>query len=150
MPAIARVSARASTCPATGEDVEVRDDRILSPPIAFDLYTGTVAPESGPIVDAVARRLVLCPAVQLEIQVHTDAMRLASFNARASQQVADAIRDRLVALGVARERVAACGYGESQPTSSAPGWRAQPVNARVEWVRLTVPATAFVCPTLPP
>lgn len=118
-------------------------DRLSSAPVAFDLYTGTVAAESLPTIDAIARRLVVCPDVTLEIEVHTDAFRMSEFNARQSQRVAEAIRDRLVTDGVSASRLAACGYGESRSISTAPGAH----NARVEWHRTAMP---FSCPTLPP
>lgn len=137
------------TCPESADGVAVTGDRVLSGPIAFDLFAGSVAPESLPIVDAVARRLRECATVQLEIEVHTEAFRLSSFNARASQRVAEALRDRLVAGGVDASRLVPCGYGESRLLTQAAGIGARPVNARVEWHRLPGAASAFVCPPVP-
>jgi len=128
--------------------VSVDAERLTTAPIAFDLMAGTVAPGSLAVVDAVARRLRVCADLQLEIAVHTDAMRASAFNARASQRIAEVVRDRLIAQGVDAARLAACGYGESVPNTSAPGWRAAPVNARVEWRRSSTPAAAFVCPVI--
>jgi len=138
----------APACPPSGDGVSVDAERLMTAPIAFDLMTGTVAPESLAVVDAVARRLRVCADLQLEIAVHTDAMRASAFNARASQRVAEVVRDRLIAQGVDAARLVACGYGESAPNTSAPGWRDAPVNARVEWRRLSTPAAAFVCPAI--
>jgi outer membrane protein OmpA-like peptidoglycan-associated protein len=135
-------------CRASADGVDVSADRVLSGPIAFDLFAGAVAPESLPIVDAVARRLRECAAVQLEIEVHTEAFRTSVFNARASQRVAEALRDRLVAGGVAASRLVPCGYGESRLLTQAAGLGPRPVNARVEWRRVPA-ASAFACPPVP-
>jgi len=147
-PAPAPAPIAAPACPPSGDGVSVDAERLMTAPIAFDLMTGTVAPESLAVVDAVARRLRVCADLQLEIAVHTDAMRASAFNARASQRVAEVVRDRLIAQGVDAARLVACGYGESAPNTSAPGWRDAPVNARVEWRRLSTPAAAFVCPAI--
>ncbi len=138
----------APACPPSGDGVSVDAEQLMTAPIAFDLMAGTVAPESLAVVDAVARRLRVCADVQLEIAVHTDAMRTSAFNARASQRIAELVRDRLIARGVDAARLVACGYGESVPNTSAPGWRDAPVNARVEWRRSSTPAAAFVCPVI--
>lgn len=87
--------------------------------------------------------------MQLEIEVHTESFRMSSFNARASQRVAEALRDRLVAGGVDAARLAPCGYGESRLLTPAAGIESHPVNARVEWHRLRGAASAFVCPPVP-
>jgi len=123
-------------------------DHLESGRIAFDLYAATVAPDSLPIVDAVAARLRACASLQIEIQVHTDTVRAGVFNARQSQRVAEALRERLVAQGVDASRVAACGYGESRPITSAIDWTARSANMRVEWHALATPAAAHVCPAV--
>lgn len=144
----ATLPAPTAACPESGEGVSMSADSILSGPVAFDLYAGTVAPESLATVDAVARRLRACATVKLEIQVHTDAFRASSFNARASQRVAEAVRDRLVAGGVDAARLVPCGYGESRPITSAPGIQPRAVNARVEWRQLADSAATFTCPAV--
>jgi outer membrane protein OmpA-like peptidoglycan-associated protein len=83
------------------------------------------------------------------VQVHTDTVRVGAFNLRGSQQVAGAIRDRLIAQGVPASRVVACGYGESQPLTQQPQWQGSP-NARVVWHRIDVPMATFACPVITP
>jgi OOP family OmpA-OmpF porin len=126
----------------------VRADRIESGRIQFDLYQGAVAPESAGIVDAVAARLRACPALQIEIQVHTDTVRTGAFNARQSQRVAEVLRERLVGSGVEASRLAACGYGESRPIVRQVDWSPESTNARVEWHVLPGPAAAHTCPSI--
>jgi len=136
------------TCPATGDGVTVLADRLETGRVGFDLYGAAVSAESLPIVDAVAARLRACPALQVEIQVHTDTVRTSEFNARQSQRVADALRDRLVAAGVVGSRIAPCGYGESRPIAERGTWTEASPNPRVEWHLLPTAASAHRCPSL--
>ncbi len=138
----------ASTCPEDAEGVRVAADQLLvAAPIGFDLYAGTLAPEGLSAIDAVARRLASCPEVQLEIQVHTDSMRMGVFNARSSQTIAEAIRARVIEQGVDAARVAACGYGESRPIAPNTTAEGRARNMRVEWRRVP-DAAAHTCPAV--
>jgi outer membrane protein OmpA-like peptidoglycan-associated protein len=140
--------ASASACPTTGDGVAVTDTSLVAQgPIGFDLYAPSVTPESSAALDAVARRLAACPDVAVEVQVHTDTRRMESFNARQSQSVAELVKAHLLAAGVDAERIAACGYGESQPMVGVEPW--DPVNDRVLFVRLASAASAHACPTSP-
>lgn len=129
-----------------GVFVEAARLRVVSP-IAFDLYGPALAPASLPVIDAVARRMVSCPDLRIEIQVHTDTRRIGAFNARQSLAIATLIRERLIARGVPADRVVACGYGESRPVSEPgrEGW--DPRNNRVEWIRVP-DARAHRCPAI--
>lgn len=116
-------------------------------PLAFDLYQGRVLDESLPLVDRIAERLRACPSRTFELQVHTDTVRLAAFNARQSAAVARHLRELLAARGVAASRLVACGYGESRPLGTAPTWRGSP-NERLVLRALPGPASEHRCPAL--
>ncbi len=138
----------APICPPEGDGVRVLADRVtLEAPIAFDLYAGTVSDASWPGVDLVAQRLSACASAidVIEIQVHTDAVRMGSFNARQSQVIADLLRQRLITDGVQAERVVACGYGESQPIAPNTTLEGRAQNMRVEWRRVN---RGYACPTI--
>lgn len=134
-------------CPQEGEGVTVLPDRVdAMERITFDLYAPALGPGAETVIGPVARRLVACPELQIEIQVHTDTRRMGSFNARQSLAIAEAIRDRLVASGVPAERLAACGYGESQPDSAEGREQWDDANNRVIFLRLPGAASAHQCP----
>lgn len=136
-------------CPQEGEGVTVLSDRIeATGRIAFDLYEPALGPGAEAVIGPVGRRLVACPELHIEIQVHTDTRRMGSFNARQSLAVAEAIRDQLVASGVPAERLAACGYGESQPDSTGGTEQWDEANNRVVFVRLPEAASAHQCPAV--
>jgi outer membrane protein OmpA-like peptidoglycan-associated protein len=138
----------APSCAATGEGVSVTDAALVADgAIGFDLYGPELAPESKGTLDAVARRLVACSDIHVEVQVHTDTRRMESFNARASQAIGELVKAHLVGAGVPAERVAACGYGESRPLAGIEPW--DPANDRVLFVRLAGEASAHVCQAPP-
>jgi outer membrane protein OmpA-like peptidoglycan-associated protein len=66
-------------------------------------------------LDAFAERLLVNPALKVEIAVHSDTRGEASANASLTQKQAQAIVDHLVAKGVPKERVVAKGYGSERP-----------------------------------
>jgi len=114
-------------------------------PIGFDLYQPALAPDADRVVAEVGALLHECPALDVEVQVHTDTRRLEAFNAARSQAVADLVRAGLVHAGARAERIAACGYGESRPLGGAiANW--DPQNDRVLFVRLDHPAAGHRCP----
>lgn len=135
-------------CPIANEGVFVEDARLrVIAPIGFDLYAPALDPASYAAIDAVARRMIACPDLRIEVQVHTDTRRTEAFNARASAAIAALIRDRLIARGVPGDRVAACGYGESRPVTEGGRAPYDPANTRVEWVRVP-DARAHRCPAI--
>jgi outer membrane protein OmpA-like peptidoglycan-associated protein len=128
-------------CPVSSEGVVVEASGLrVAGAIAFDLYGPSLDPAALPVIDAVARRLIACPDIHIEIRVHTDTRRATVFNARQSTAIAALIRDRLIARGVPASRVAACGLGESTPPAGREGW--DPLNNRVEWIRVPDARTA--------
>lgn len=66
-------------------------------------------------LDNVAAILKKYPALNVEIRAHTDSRGEAEANRAASQRRAEAVLAYLVGKGIARGRLRATGYGESQP-----------------------------------
>ena len=104
------------------------DGRIL-----FGSGTAEFADGSGTRIDAIAGLLRRHPDVRVEIEGHTDASGPARENLALSQRRANAVRDALVAAGVARDRLVAYGYGEGVPLAdnATPEGRAR--NRRIEF-----------------
>jgi outer membrane protein OmpA-like peptidoglycan-associated protein len=76
------------------------------------------------------------PARNLLIEGHTDSVGSDEFNLALSGKRADAVRDQLVARGIAAERMTTVGYGKKYPVANndTPAGRQQ--NRRVEVVIL--------------
>lgn len=68
-------------------------------------------------LDHVVELLNKYPAMRIELGGHTDNVGSAEANQRLSEQRAKAVYDYLVGRGIAAERLAFKGYGESQPVA---------------------------------
>lgn len=68
----------------------------------------------------------------VEIQVHTDDSGAASYSRQLSQERADVIKDILIRLGVAKERLTAKGYGPDQPLAPNVSDANRAANNRVQ------------------
>ena len=91
--------------------------RLLERPMVYRFGEGIVDPSSMPILEELARVLEAYPDRNLRIEVHSDAKGAAASNLRLTQVRAEAVRARLIELGVAAERLEALGVGEDQPIS---------------------------------
>jgi len=104
--------------------------------VLFATGKAEVAPGGQRSVDKLAEFLKKNPKRNVLIEGHTDNTGDEDFNMRLSQQRADAVRDLLVARGIATERVTTKGYGPKYPlvVNDTPSGRQQ--NRRVEVVVL--------------
>lgn len=100
--------------------------------ILFDFNSSVVKPGAYPEIDRLARILVEYPQTRIRIEGHTDSVGSEEFNLRLSERRAMAIRDLLVARGVAPDRVTVIGYGESRPRASNDTAYGRQLNRRVE------------------
>lgn len=84
--------------------------------VHFEPNSAKILPDSGTLLEEMADVLQKNPRLKrVEIQGHTDSTGNVPRNRALSQERADAVRERLVALGVAPERLAAKGYGDERP-----------------------------------
>ena len=86
----------------------------------------------GGALDAIVKMMVENPTFKLKIGGHTDDVGNDGANMTLSQNRADAVAKYLIAHGVAPNRVAATGYGETKPVSSNKTKAGQARNRRVE------------------
>jgi len=102
----------------TGVDViRQGDDLLLRMPsgITFDYDRFDVKPQFQSTLDEVARTLSQYNQTYIDVLGHTDTTGSAEYNQGLSERRARAVADYLVARGVAGQRMATRGYGESQP-----------------------------------
>lgn len=105
-------------------------------PISFLLYflegRDELTPDSrlllGRIVDEIARR----PAPEIVVIGHTDRVGAVPFNDALSFRRAERVRDELVKVGIAAERIRVEGRGEREPLVPTVDEVAEPRNRRVE------------------
>ena len=105
-------------------------------PASFTLYflegRDELTPDSrqllGRIVDEIARR----PAPDILVIGHTDRVGAIPFNDALSLRRAERVRDELVKVGIAADRIRVAGRGEREPLVSTADEVAEPQNRRVE------------------
>lgn len=127
-PDIAPANALQVQVSAAGDRIEVNQQ------VQFQRRQVAVAPASHALLRAVAKILRRYPKASLEVQGHTDSGGDPARNLALSQQRADSVRAFLIKEGIAAERLAARGYGATQPRfpNTTPEGRAR--NRRVEFV----------------
>lgn len=109
----------------------------ISKQIYFSVAKPTIVSSSYPILDAIAVAMTKDRTLGLvEIGVHTDARGSDQWNLELSQKRADAIRDYLIAKGVASDRLRAKGYGETKPIDKGTSAEAMARNRRTQFVIL--------------
>ena len=134
-------------CPATpaGRKVDEKGCEPLPLPqkeplvlegVNFENDSAKLAPESSVTLDAVAASLLAWSEVKVEIAGHTDATGSDAYNLKLSERRASSVLDYLASKGVDASRLAAKGYGESQPVAENKTAEGRARNRRVELKRL--------------
>jgi outer membrane protein OmpA-like peptidoglycan-associated protein len=100
--------------------------------VTFKLKSNELTEGSKKILDDVAVELKQFPAVQVEVQGHTDTTGSAQTNETLSRKRAEAVTDYLVGRGIPKERLTAKGYGSSQPVADNKTAEGRKANRRVE------------------
>ncbi|MEN8230403.1 MAG: OmpA family protein [Bacteroidota bacterium] len=85
------------------------------PNIFYDFAKWDLRPESMVSLDNLVETLNDNPNVTIELMSHTDSRDTPAFNQELSQKRAQSVVDYLISKGIASDRLAAKGYGESQP-----------------------------------
>jgi len=119
----------------TGVAIERRGDQlILTIPsgitFAFDRYD--VQPQFRPTLDKVAEVLGEYPQTMIDIYGHTDSVGSDAYNQTLSENRARAVAAHLNARGVQQVRMAARGFGETQPVADNAFEDGRAANRRVE------------------
>lgn len=95
--------------------VKIPDEDIVIEGIEYDLNKATLRPKSLEILDKIYDYLQLNDNFSIEINAHTDTRGSDKLNLKLSQARAKSCVDYLISKGIAKERLIATGYGETQP-----------------------------------
>ena len=110
--------------------------------VLFAAGKAEVGPGAKRSIDKLAEFLRAYPRRNVLIEGHTDNSGNEEFNIQLSQQRADAVRDLLVARGVAPQRIRTKGYGPKFPVVDNDTAAGRQQNRRVEVVVLNEGTTA--------
>ncbi len=100
--------------------------------IHFDVDKATIRPQSLPKVDNFAQFMLGNPELKAVITGHTDSDGSDAYNMRLSKRRAEAVMNRLIALGVSPNRLRATGMGERVPVASNATREGKALNRRIE------------------
>jgi len=100
--------------------------------VFFDFDKAELKNESKPDLERATEFLKDNPSIRVEIAGHTDSVGVDAYNLKLSQQRADAVRQYFIGRGIAKERLEAKGYGETQPIADNTTEEGRARNRRVE------------------
>jgi outer membrane protein OmpA-like peptidoglycan-associated protein len=120
--------------PTREEREKAQDDLVEIPNITFVTDSARLTKDSRKVVREAAEVLGEHPEVEVRIEGHTDSRGTRSDNRRLSERRADVVLDRLVELGVEKDRLTAKGYGESDPLVVPRTFADLEKNRRVEFI----------------
>jgi OOP family OmpA-OmpF porin len=101
--------------------------------VRFTEGSATIAPESEGRLDRVIAVLARCPEARVEVGAFTDSGGTAARNRALSEIRAASVVEYLSAAGVARDRLAAVGYGEANPIAPNETEEGRARNRRIEF-----------------
>lgn len=91
------------------------DKEITLENIYYDFDKWDIREDARPTLDELARNLELNPGIRIQLGSHTDCRGTTRYNEDLSQKRAQSAVDYLITRGIDPARLAALGYGESQP-----------------------------------
>ena len=123
---------------AGGEDKYnkvVTEGRFVTHGILFDIGKSSIKPESMGTLNEVVAMMKEHKDLQFVIEGHTDSKGKADANLQLSEDRANAVRVKLIALGIDQSRLTAKGFGSSRPIDKNETAEAMANNRRVEFVQ---------------
>jgi peptidoglycan-associated lipoprotein len=135
---VAEAPARAADAPASGVTVD-RDGSDAAPPgdfqpIYFAFDSADLLPEARRELETLAGWLGKAPAATVTIEGHADARGTAEYNVALGERRARVIREFLVRLGIAADRLSVISFGEERPAVAGDGEASWARNRRGELV----------------
>ncbi|MEO6687430.1 MAG: OmpA family protein, partial [Dyadobacter sp.] len=103
--------------------------------INFDYNKATLRPESMGEINKIIGIMKEHSDLKFEIGGHTDSEGNDAYNLKLSQQRTDAVKAKLVELGIDDSRITTKGFGETKPIASNDTPEGRASNRRVELVR---------------
>jgi outer membrane protein OmpA-like peptidoglycan-associated protein len=102
--------------------------------VLFDFGKYSLRGEAREKLAKVSGIILAHPGLRLEVEGHTDSIGSDEFNQKLSENRAGAVRDYLVAQGLAEDAVSAVGFGKTQPIAPNDTAANRQKNRRVELV----------------
>ena len=127
----------ADKCPGSPSDKPVDADgctivSVVLDDVQFELNSSELTANSSASLDKVVNAMNEYPNLRIEVQAHTDSMGAVAYNQSLSEKRASSVRDYVIGAGIAANRIAAKGYGETKPIADNTTSDGRAKNRRVE------------------
>jgi outer membrane protein OmpA-like peptidoglycan-associated protein len=117
-------------------DRMLTDGKFITYGITFDVGKSTIKPESMGEITRIATLMSENPDLKFSVEGHTDSTGNATSNQTLSEARSQAVVDKLVENGIARDRLTAAGKGQTSPIADNGTDEGRAKNRRVEFVKL--------------
>jgi len=117
-------------------DRMMSDGKFITYGITFDVGRSTIKPESMGEINRIATLMRENPTLKFSVEGHTDATGSAATNQTLSEARSQAVVDKLVENGIARDRLQAAGKGQNSPIADNGTDEGRAKNRRVEFVKI--------------
>lgn len=114
----------------------VTEGKFVTHGILFDVNKAAIRPESMGTLNEIAGLMKKHNDLNFEIQGHTDSDGADVNNLKLSQQRADAVKEKLVSMGIDGSRLTTKGFGETKPIDDNSTAEGKANNRRVEFVKI--------------
>jgi OOP family OmpA-OmpF porin len=114
----------------------VTDGKFITHGILFDVNQSSIKPESMGALNEIAKLMKEHADLKFEIDGHTDSDGNADANLKLSQQRADAVKVKLVEMGISDLRLTTKGFGATKPIDKNDSAEGKANNRRVEFVKI--------------
>jgi len=117
-------------------DRMMSDGKIISYGITFDVGKSTIKPESMGEINRIVTLMKENPSLKFSVEGHTDNTGTAANNQTLSDARSKAVVDKLVELGINRDRLKSAGKGQTSPIADNKTDEGRAKNRRVEFVKI--------------
>ncbi len=114
----------------------VTDGKFITHGILFDVNKSTIKPESMGTLNEIAKLMKEHTDLKFEIDGHTDSDGDADANMKLSEGRANAVKAKLVEMGIDDSRLTTKGWGETKPIDNNSTAEGKANNRRVEFVKI--------------
>jgi outer membrane protein OmpA-like peptidoglycan-associated protein len=118
-------------------DRMMTDGKFITYGITFDVGKSVIKPESMGEINRIVTLMKDNPDLKFSVEGHTDATGNAASNQTLSEARSKAIVDKLVEMGIAKDRLQSAGKGQNNPIADNSTDEGRAKNRRVEFVKIS-------------
>lgn len=114
----------------------ITNGKFITHGILFDINKSFIKPESMGALNEIVKLMKAHDDLKFEIDGHTDSDGNNDTNMKLSQARAEAVKSKLIDMGIETSRLTAKGFGETKPIDKNDSAEGKANNRRVEFVKM--------------